>query len=83
MVLLQSECPPCPISCLFPHSGNYDICYGGVGGEQGRRGGGRETGTRVKGKGGFIINERPAHPCTSMAKNPAKSGEKKKTMIGT
>lgn len=32
------------------------------------RGGGRETGTRVKGKGGFIVNERPAHPCTSMAK---------------
>lgn len=72
VVLLQSECPPCPISCLFPHSGNYDICYGGGGGGgEGwgeNRGGGRETGTRVKGKGGFIVNERPAHPCTSMAK---------------
>lgn len=72
MVLLQSECPPCPISCLFPTLETMTFVMGGVGGEQGRRGGGRETGTRVKGKGGFIVNERPAHPCTSMAKKKKK-----------
>lgn len=78
--------PALPHFLPFPHSGNYDICYGGVGGEQGRRGGGRETGTRVKGKGGFIVNERPAHPCTSMAKKKKKLlkvGGGKKTLIGT